>query len=233
MNGSSISHGHHLERVVVGGDRGDVVGVHPLRRAHAEPGRRDTGTAAGRRRGRAGSARCARAPRRPAPPSTLASSAAASRSSAGDDRPALEPVDALGPGHVEQHAAATRSSRHLVDAAPRRAVGRHRVGRERRCRASPRSSCGRGRPSAVAACRAMVTTSSFQGSLMAIMVRSGLTRPLTNPSWGPLSSSGMPRVRRCPVRTLSTPRRTAASSMRLSVPISSSSPQRPQLERRL
>src|SRR6478735_1836220 len=53
-----------------------------------------------------------------------------------------------------------------------------------------------------------------------------------NPIWGPWSSSGMANENAFPVSTQAAPRFTAAASIRLRVPSSSSSPQRPQLRTR-
>src|SRR4051794_21535436 len=53
-----------------------------------------------------------------------------------------------------------------------------------------------------------------------------------NPIWGPWSSSGMASENALPSWTHAAPRLTAAASIRLSVPSSSSSPQRPQLRTR-
>ena len=88
----------------------------------------------------------------------------------------------------------------------------------------------------------MVTTSSdeaihpgsgLSGSLTQTMVRVGLTRPSTNPTWMPSSADrGSPRAKAAPSRTAATPRSRAAPSMRLRVPIWSSGPHRPQLETR-
>src|SRR3954471_3573176 len=85
----------------------------------------------------------------------------------------------------------------------------------------------------------MVTTSSLvqkpsgvpvNSALTCVIVRCAFTRPGTPPICGPFSSSGNDRENRLPVRTHAAPRRTAASSTRLSVPSSSASPHRPQLE---
>src|SRR5438270_11285056 len=62
---------------------------------------------------------------------------------------------------------------------------------------------------------------------------SGLSRPGITPVWGPSSLSGSANENVLPLRTHAAPRRTASPSMRLSVPRSSSSPHRPQLETRL
>src|SRR5437763_6531555 len=69
--------------------------------------------------------------------------------------------------------------------------------------------------------------------LMAIIVRSGLTRPGTPPICGPRWSSLIASENRFPVRTAAAPRLTASASIRFMVPSSSSSPQRPQLETRV
>src|SRR6266545_6768820 len=66
-------------------------------------------------------------------------------------------------------------------------------------------------------------------SLMAIIVRSGLTRPGMLPICGLCWSSRTATENGRPVRTLAAPRRTASPSIRLSVPISSPAPHRPQL----
>src|SRR6202034_2819354 len=94
----------------------------------------------------------------------------------------------------------------------------------------------------VAAWVAMVNTSSLKatnsgsgptGSLTWIIVKVGWTRPSTNPSWIPSASDkGSPSPNALPVTTAAAPRRRAASSMRLRVPISSSGPHRPQLRTR-
>src|SRR5712692_249989 len=60
----------------------------------------------------------------------------------------------------------------------------------------------------------------------------GLSRPGIAPVWGPWSSMGRPRASRVPVLISAAAARTTSSVMRLSVPISSSSPQRPQLRTR-
>src|SRR5207253_3444731 len=69
--------------------------------------------------------------------------------------------------------------------------------------------------------------------LMAIIVRSGFTRPGTPPIWGLRWSRRTASENRLPDVTAAAPRCTAAASIRLTVPSSSSSPQRPQLETRL
>ena len=94
----------------------------------------------------------------------------------------------------------------------------------------------------VAHCTAKDTTSSLKatqpgrslwGWLTVTMVWVGLTRPSMNPIWIPSASDiGIPRWRAVPSTTEATPRRRAASSMRLRVPSWSSGPQRPQLETR-
>ncbi len=73
--------------------------------------------------------------------------------------------------------------------------------------------------------------SSVWGRLTDVMVRLGLTRPWTNPSWMPSASDiGIPRGYAVPSTTAATPRLRAAGSMRLRVPSWSSGPQRPQFE---
>ncbi len=84
---------------------------------------------------------------------------------------------------------------------------------------------------------AMVTTSSdeaihagsgLSGLLTATMVRVGLTRPSTKPTWMPSSAdSGSPRAKAAPRRTAAAPRRLASPSMRLRVPTWSSGPTGP------
>ena len=94
----------------------------------------------------------------------------------------------------------------------------------------------------VAACSGMTTMSSLNaaasappiGVLIASIVRTGLMRPGTPvPSCGPFRSSGIPSGMRRPVPTSAAACRTTWSVMKLSVPISSCSPQRPQLQTRL
>ncbi len=94
----------------------------------------------------------------------------------------------------------------------------------------------------VAAWVAMANTSSLKamnsgsgpsGLFTWIIVRVGFTRPSTNPSWIPSASDkGSPSPKACPDTTAAAPRRRAASSIRLSVPSSSSGPHRPQLRTR-
>src|SRR5579864_1669323 len=75
--------------------------------------------------------------------------------------------------------------------------------------------------------------SPVKAMLTATMRWSGLSRPGMTPVWGPSSLRGSASENVLPVRTHAAPRRTASASIRLSVPRSSSSPQRPQFETRL
>ena len=79
----------------------------------------------------------------------------------------------------------------------------------------------------MAACSPIVTTSSLNrapsasrdnDSLIAIMVRCGLARPLIPPVWGPDSESGMERENRLPLRIDAAARRTTSAVIRLRVP---------------
>src|SRR3954467_6076634 len=75
--------------------------------------------------------------------------------------------------------------------------------------------------------------SPVKSMLTATMRWSGLSRPGMTPVWGPSSFSGRASEKVPPLRPHAAPRRTASASMRLRVPRSSSSPQRPQFETRL
>src|SRR3954453_19794161 len=74
--------------------------------------------------------------------------------------------------------------------------------------------------------------SPVKAMLTATILWSGLSRPGMTPVCGPSEFRGSAREKVLPVRTQAAPRRTASASMRLRVPRSSSSPQRPQLEMR-
>ena len=71
-----------------------------------------------------------------------------------------------------------------------------------------------------------------RGSLRAIIVLVGLSRPGMNPTWMPSASRGTASGKVFPVRMQSPAARTASWVIRLRVPSSSSSPQRPQLRTR-
>ena len=71
--------------------------------------------------------------------------------------------------------------------------------------------------------------SPVMGAFTMIIVRSGLVRPGMAPVCGPSAFSGMLSTWRRPVRISAAALRTTSSVIRLRVPISSSSPQRPQL----
>src|SRR4029079_2099813 len=90
----------------------------------------------------------------------------------------------------------------------------------------------------VAACNEVVTRSSLalnmsepggNASPTALIEWTGFSRPSTNPICGPSASSGIARENRLPVLISAAPARTTSAVIRLRVPISSSSPQRPQL----
>jgi hypothetical protein len=85
----------------------------------------------------------------------------------------------------------------------------------------------------VSSLKATQPVSSLWGTLTVTMAWVGLTRPSMNPIWMPSASDmGIPSGKAAPSTTEATPRRRAASSIRLRVPIWSSGPQRPQLETR-